>query len=64
MFKLTQAQSRAINAANTVDFATQEEFEAATALSNAVDIGGLVVYFKDKTLVGFYDYELESGAAL
>ncbi len=71
---LTNAQSNAINnaaknAANTlysisnadIDVAIAE-FEDATNVSNGEDIGGLVVYFKNKKLVAFYDYELEEGA--
>ena len=59
---LTQAESDKINTATTVDCATQEDFEAQHGLADAVDLGGLVVYFNDKELVAFYDYERELGA--
>ena len=59
---LTQAESDKINTAKTVDCATQELFEDMYGLSHAVDLGGLVVYFNDKDLVAFYDYERELGA--
>ena len=59
---LTLAESDKINAATTVDCATQELFEAEHGLAHAIDLGGLVVYFNDKELVAFYDYERELGA--
>lgn len=62
MSTLTQAESDVINNATTTPYATQEVFEAQHGLADAVDLGGLVVYFNDKELVAFYDYELEHGA--
>ena len=59
---LTQAESNKINSAVTTDCATQELFESTHGLAHAVDLGGLVVYFNDKELVAFYDYENEWGA--
>lgn len=61
---LTQAESDKINTATTVDYATQELFEDTLRLTSAeaVDIGGLVVYFNDNELIAFYDYERELGA--
>ena len=64
MSTLTQAQSDTINNATTTPCATQEEFEAQHGLADAVDLGGLVVYFNSKELVAFYDYELEHGAVV
>ena len=41
----------------------QERFEGTLPkYDNAVDLGGLVVYFKSNTLVAFYDYERFVGA--
>ena len=59
---LTKQESDTINNAITVDCATQELFESTHGLAHAVDLGGLVVYFNDKELVAFYDYEHELGA--
>lgn len=59
---LTIEESNRINNAITVDCKTQELFEAKHGLAHAVDLGGLVVYFNDKDLVAFYDYERELGA--
>ena len=61
---LTPAESDKINSATTTEYATQDEFETAVRLTTAeaVDIGGLVVYFNDNELIAFYDYELEHGA--
>lgn len=62
MTTITQQESNIINNATTTPYASQEEFEAQHGLAHAVDLGGLVVYFNDKELVAFYDYELEHGA--
>lgn len=61
---LTKTESDKINTATTVDYATQELFEDTLRLTSAeaVDIGGLVVYFNDNELIAFYDYERELGA--
>ena len=59
---LTRAESDKINSAKTQDCATQEAFESEHSLAHAQDLGGLVVYFNDKELVAFYDYERELGA--
>lgn len=61
---LTQHESDKINSADAVAYESQELFEDTLRLTSAeaVDIGGLVVYFNDNTLIGFYDYELERGA--
>lgn len=61
---LTRAESDAINSAVTQQYDTQETFEATHGLSHAVDLGGLVVYYDDKNLVAFYDYENEWGARI
>lgn len=62
MSTLTQAQCDTINNATTLSCDSQELFEAQNDLSDAVDLGGIVVYFNDKDLVAFYDYELDRGA--
>lgn len=66
MATLTRAESNKINSATTVDYATQELFEDALRLASAeaIDIGGLVVYFNDNELIAFYDYDRELGALL
>ena len=61
---LTLAESNKINNAYKLPYATQEIFEAEHGLAHAQDLGGLVVYFNDKKLVAFYDYENEWGATV
>jgi hypothetical protein len=62
MGTLTQAECNKINNSYKMPYATQELFESTHGLAHAVDLGGLVVYFNDKDLVAFYDYENEWGA--
>jgi hypothetical protein len=62
MGTLTQQECDMINNSTKEACATQELFEATHGLAHAVDLGGLVVYFNDKDLVAFYDYENEWGA--
>ena len=64
MSTITQQESDAINSAVTEHYDTQEDFESAHGLSHAVDLGGLVVYYNDRDVVAFYDYELERGARI
>ena len=62
MSRLTEAECDIINNATTLPYGSQEVFELQHGLAHAEDIGGLVVYFNDKELIAFYDYELEHGA--
>jgi hypothetical protein len=64
MGTLTQAESDAINSAVTRHYDTQEQFETVNGLAHAQDLGGLVVYYNDKDVVAFYDYENERGARI
>lgn len=38
------------------------QFEADTGFENGVDIGGLIVYMRDRELMAFFDYEQSAGA--
>lgn len=64
MGTITKQESDKINAAITVHYDTQEDFESAHGLAHAVDLGGLVVYYDLDSVVAFYDYELERGARI
>lgn len=66
---LTSAHCAQINSAiytheyvapNGEDFTGQ--FEADTGFENGVDIGGLMVYMRDRELLAFFDYEQAAGA--
>lgn len=65
---LTAAQCSQINAAiytHEYDLESQEDFtgqfEADTGFENGVDIGGIVVYMRERELMAFFDYENAAG---
>ena len=65
---LTSAQCSQINAAiytHEYDYESQDstsQFEADTGFENGVDIGGMIVYMRDRELLAFFDYENAAGA--
>ena len=70
---LTSAHCEQINSAiytheYTIDESTDYtsdytgQFEADTGFENGVDIGGMIVYMRDRELLAFFDYELAAGA--
>lgn len=66
---LTQAQCTQINDAiytHEYDLTSPQDFtgqfEADTGFENGVDIGGLIVYIRDRELMAFFDYEMNAGA--
>jgi hypothetical protein len=74
---LTDAQSAQINATtnylynyeaesedtdeDTLEARAEALIQEATAYTAREDLGGITVYFKDTTLVAFYDYEQFKG---
>lgn len=66
---LTSAHCEQINSAiYTHEYEIDEstdytgQFEADTGFENGVDIGGMIVYMRDRELLAFFDYELAAGA--
>ena len=46
---------------DTLEARAEALIQEATAYTAREDLGGITVYFKDKTLVAFYDYEQFKG---
>lgn len=66
---LNAAHCAQINSAiytHEYDLESQEDFtgqfERDTGFENGVDIGGLIVYMRDRELLAFFDYENAAGA--
>lgn len=62
---LTAEQEQWINTTETHDYASEELFEATGIVyTDKHDLGGIVVYFNNTYLAGFYDYERELGQSI